>query len=129
MDHQIQNHGNIIGPIGMGAVATRLKHHHLLAINNLDQFPEGRVEPFDMPHLQKPAGLAGRKDQGRGLILTGCNRLFDQHVQTCFKAGHPDLVVQQGWNCNADGLHRLNQLAVILKPTASELFSGQSTPG
>ena len=80
MDHQIQHHRNIVRPVGVGAVATRLQHHDLLAGHNLEQFAEGGVEALDVAHLQEPPGGFGSLDQGRGLLLGGGDRLLDQHV-------------------------------------------------
>ena len=53
MNHQIQHHRDVIGPIGVGAVATRFKNHHLLVGHHLGELTEGRVETLDVAHLQQ----------------------------------------------------------------------------
>ena len=80
MDHQIQHHRHIIGAIGVGAVATRFKHHHLFVRHHLGEFTERGIETLDMTHLKQTTHPAGSVDQSSSLLLARSNRLLDQHV-------------------------------------------------
>ena len=128
VDHQIQDHGNIVGPIRMGTVAPALQHHHLLIGHNFDQLTERGIEPFDVAHLEQTPGRPCRLNQSRGFVLAGGDRLLNQDMKTGFEAGHPHGVMQQRGNSNADRLHLSEHGAVVREPTAAELFGGQATP-
>ena len=127
MDHQIQHHRHIVGPIGVGAVATALENHHLLIGHHLGEFTKGGVEPLDMTHLQQTARLAGRFDQCGGLVLAGGDRLFDQHMQPRLEAGQTNGVMQQGGHGNADRFHLAEHRAVVSEPAAAELLHRHGT--
>ena len=128
VDHQIQHHRHIVGPVGVGAVAPGFEHHDLLAGHHLEQFAEGRVEALDVAHLQQPAGGFGGLDQGGGLLLGGGDRLLDQHVHAGLQGGHADPVMQQGGHSDADCLYLPQQFGVVGEPAAAELRHGQGAP-
>ena len=125
MDHQIKNHGDVIGAVGMGAVSAPFEHHHLLIRHHLDQLTESGVEALDMSDLQEAACPLGGRDQLRRLVLTGGDRLFNQHMLSRLQTGEAHGMVQQGRHRNADGLHLLEHGPVIGEPTAAELLNRQ----
>ena len=68
--------------------------------------------------------MFSRSDQFTGFLLIGRNRLFDQHMHTSLEAGHAHGVVQQGRHSNANRFHFLDEVVVVSKPAATELFGG-----
>ena len=125
MDHQIQHHGDVIGPIGVGTVATRLKNHHLLVGHHLGELTEGRIEPLDVAHLQQTPRRRSGLNQCGGFVLTSRNRLFDQNVHARTQAGQTDGMVQQRRNRDADGLHLRKHGVVVGEPAAAELLGSE----
>ena len=125
VDHQIEHHGDVVGAIRVGAVAAGLQDHDLLSGHHLQQLAEGRVEAFDMPHLQQLAGAFGGFDQLGGLLLGRGDRLLDQHMHARLQAGQADAMVQQGGHGDADRLHLREHRAVIGEPAAAELLHRQ----
>ena len=77
MDHQIQHHRHIVGPVAIGAVAPCFEHHHLLIGHHLGEFAEGGVEALDMAHLQQPGRAFSRPYQVGSLLLASRDRLFN----------------------------------------------------
>ena len=111
----------------MGAVAPPLQDHHLLIGHYFREFAEGGVEALDVTHLQQAPGFVCSADQCCCFVLTGSDRLLDQHMQTGFQAGQADWMVQQGRHGNANGLHLAEHRAVVSEPTAAELLHRQGT--
>ena len=68
----------------------------------------------------------GRIDQCRGFVLAGSNRFFDQNVKPGLETGQTNRVMQQRRHCNTDRFNLRQHLAVIRKPTATELFGGHA---
>ena len=97
VNHQIEHHRHIVGPIGVGAVAAGLQHHHLLVGHHLEQFAEGGVEALDVAHLQQAGRGGGGLDQLSRLLLAGGDRLLDQHVQPRLQAGESRPGGATGW--------------------------------
>ena len=125
MDHQIQHHRDIVGAIGIGAVAAGLQHHDLFASNHLDELTEGRVEALDVAHLQQPTGGLGGSNQIGGLVLGRRDRLLDQDVDTGVKAGHADPVMQQRRHRDAHRFHFFKEIGVVAEPAATKLLNRQ----
>ena len=98
------------------------KHHHLLIGHNLAQFPEGGIETLDVAHLQQTTGLLGRLDQLSCLLLTGCDRLFDQHMHPGLQTGHAYAVVKQGGHGDTNSVHLRQHFLVGGEPAATELL-------
>ena len=129
MNHQVEHHRHVVGPVGVGAVAAGFQHHHFLIGHHLDQLPEGRIEALDMPHLEQAARLVGGLDEFEGLLLTGGDRFLNQHMHPCFEAGQTDPVVQQGGHSDAHRIHLGQHFSIVRKPTAAKLLGGQLAAG
>ena len=108
----------------MGAVAPAFEHHHLFIGHHVEQLAKGWVESLDVAHLQQAASLFRCGDQLTGFLFVGCNGLFNQHVHAGPEAGHAHGVVQQGWHGNANRFHLRDEVVVVSKPAATELFGG-----
>ena len=127
MDHQIQHDGDIVGPVGVGAVATPLQNHHLLIGHHLGELSEGWIEALDVADLKQATSPVGGVNQRSRFILTRGDRLLDQDMQTCIKTLHSHLVVKQRRHSNTDRLHLFEHRPIVGKPVAAELFTGQTT--
>ena len=105
MNHQVQHHRHVIGPVRVGAVAAGLEHNDLFTADHLEQLAEGGIEALNVTDLQQLAGQLRRPNQFGRLLLGGGDRFFNQNVQPSLKGSQAHLVVQQGGHRNADGLH------------------------
>ena len=122
MNHQVKHHRHVVSSVWVGTVTASFKHHHLLIGHNLDQFPEGGIKALDMAHLQQTNCLLGRLDQLSGLLLTGCDRLLDQHMHPGLQAGHANAMVKEGGHCDTNSVHLRQHFLVGGEPAATELL-------
>ena len=122
MNHQVEHHRHVISAVWVGTVTARFKHYHLLISHNFDQFPEGGIEALDMAHLQQTTSLLSRMDQLNRLLLTGRDRLLDQHVHPGLQAGQTDAVVKQGGHGDTNSVHLGQHFLVGGEPAATELL-------
>ena len=122
VNHQVEHHRHVISAVWIGTVTARFKHYHLLISHNLDQFPEGGIEALDMAHLQQTTSLLSRMDQLNRLLLTGRDRLLDQHVHPGLQAGQTDAVVKQGGHGDTNSVHLGQHFLVGGEPAATELL-------
>ena len=125
MNHQVEHHRHVIGPVRVGAVAAGLEHNDLFAADHSEQLAEGGVEALNVTDLQQLAGQLRRPNQIGRLLLGGGDRFFNQNVQPSLEGSQSHLVVQQGGHRNADGLHLPQQVAVIRVPLAVEFLNRQ----
>ena len=127
VNHQVEHHRHIVGTVSVRTVTPGFEHHHFLIGHHLGELAEGGVEALDVSHLEQPADATGGLTECCSFLLAGGDRLFDQNVQSRFKAGQTHRVMQERRHRDAHRLHLAEHVAVVSEPAASELFGGQGT--
>jgi|GEM_PF-6304829 len=120
MYHQIQHHAHIRCPFLIDAEPVRFNEQRLF--DNITQRHHGRVETFEMTHLDdQPLGI-GKFYQLIGLGQSSGHRFFNQNIHIMGQKIFAHGKMRRGWNYDADGINRIDQVQMIGKSFRFQLL-------